>query len=343
MSRDIDTLVRGLNVRYTDPARNRMVGETAGERPRLELYHFHLSLCSYKVRTVLDEKQAPYFSHDIDIFPPDIKNYYPEYVRLRLRGGEELRDARLVSGYTGRSSTESEGFDPCVVPTLVDHEAGRVLVNSKRMCLHIDSTVPTGTKLVPDDIKDAVITQMDIVDRTPHVAVLYGAHPDHDPRPAFVRRDMVGVHDMKIGKLRDNMALVANESELVKAYEAKIAKESAAKRFIRTERDMRGVIDEFREIVTRLDRDLAATSKTWLFGERFTMADVFWAVSLFRMRWLGLGYLFMPGGPEPRPRVAAYCHALLGRPSFRRAVIYWPNHPPSEHLPEFYPAAASRS
>lgn len=205
-------------------------------------------------------------------------------------------------------------------------------------CLHIDFSQPTGTKLVPEDLEEAVIEQMDIVDRTPHVAVLYGAHPDHDPRPAFVRRDMVGVHDMKIGKLRDNMALVPNEPELVRAYEAKIAKESAAKQFILTEKDMRGVIAEFRELVTRLDRDLAATSKPWLFGERFTMADVFWAVSLFRMRWLGLGYLFMPGGSEPRPRVAAYCQALVARPSFRRAVIQWPNHPPSEHLPDLYPS-----
>lgn len=336
MSVDLDTLVRELNARYTDPTRNRIVGETAAPRPRFELYHFHLSLCSYKLRTVLDEKQAPYISHDIDIFPPDIQNYYPEYVRLRLKGGEELQNGTFVSGYTGRSSTESEGFDPCVVPTLVDHEAGRVLVNSKRMCLHLDSAVPTGTELVPADIEDAVIEQMDIVDRTPHVAVLYGAHPGHDPRPAFVRRDMPGVHDMKIGKVRDNMALVPKEPALVRAYEAKIAKESAAKQFVRTEPDMRGAIEEFRQIVARLDRDLAATSKTWFFGDRFTMADVFWAVSLFRMRWLGLGYLFMPGGPESRPRIAAYSQALLARPSFRRAVIFWPNHPPSEHLPEFY-------
>jgi 2,5-dichlorohydroquinone reductive dechlorinase len=335
---DIEALVRDVNRRYTDPERNSVIGGSPDEAPRFELYHFHLSLCSYKLRTVLDEKRAAYVSHDIDIFPPDIQNYYPEYVRLRLKGGAmEGLLGRFVSDYTGRSSTESEGFDPCVVPTLVDHENGRVLVNSKRMCMYLEAEVEGGTQLVPPDLAADVVRQVDIVDRTPHVAVLYGAHPGNDPRPAFVRRDMPGVHDLKIGKLRDNMALAGADPLVIAAYESKIAKEAAAKRFVRTEQDMRGALEEFRDIVAQLDRDLAATGQTWLFGSRFTLADVFWAVSLFRMSWLGLGYLFHGTAVgQARPRVAAYHRALMARPSFRRAVIDWPRHPPSEHLPEYY-------
>jgi 2,5-dichlorohydroquinone reductive dechlorinase len=343
MSRvEVESLVDALNARYAGRERRQEIGAQGGGRPRFELYHFFMSMCSYKLRTVLDEKQAAYVSHDIDIFPPDIMNYYPEYVRLRLKGGEAMID-RFVRGYTGRSSTETEGFDPCVVPTLVDHEAGRVHVNSKHMCMYLDAEIEGGAKLIPGDLEDQIVRQIDIVDRTPHVAVLYGVHPDDDRRPAFVRRDMVGVHDRKIAKLRENMALAGDDPVLVSAYEHKIMKEAAAKAFVRTEQDMRAAIQEFKVLIGRLEEDLAATGDEWLFGNRFTLADVFWAVSLFRVRWLGLGYIIDSGRGERRyPRVAAYCERLLARPSVRRAVIDWPMHPPSEHLPELYPRAQQR-
>jgi 2,5-dichlorohydroquinone reductive dechlorinase len=341
MSRaELESLVDALNARYAGGERRQVIRESAGERPRFELYHFFMSMCSYKVRTVLDEKQAAYVSHDIDIFPPDIKNYYPEYVRLRLAGGAAMLD-RFVRGYTGRSSTETEGFDPCVVPTLVDHEAGEVLVNSKRICLYLDAAIEGGAKLIPDDLEDRIVRQIDIVDRTPHVAVLYGAHPDDDRRPAFVRRDMLGVHDQKIAKLRENMALAGDDPVLISAYEHKIMKEAAAKQFIRTEKDMRAAVQEFKDAIAQLEEDLAATGGEWLFGDRFTLADVFWAVSLFRIRWLGLGYIIDSASGAPHQRVAAYCERLLARPSVRRAVIQWPMHPPSEHCPEL-PGRAAR-
>ena len=120
--------VAAANAPLTDPERNRVIGSGT---PRFELYHFALSVCSHKVRTVLAEKAAPYRSHDIMILPPGMENYHPDYVRLRMRGAP---GREMVNGYTGRSSTTTEGFDPCVVPTLVDHEAGQVLVDSRVIC-----------------------------------------------------------------------------------------------------------------------------------------------------------------------------------------------------------------
>jgi 2,5-dichlorohydroquinone reductive dechlorinase len=337
---DIATLVGQLNARYTGSEHNKVIGKPEGGRPRFELYHFNLSLCSYKVRTTLDEKQAAYVAHDVVIFPPETQNYYPEYVRLRLKGGESLAD-NFVHGYTGRSSTETEGFDPCVVPTLVDHEAGRVLVNSKQICRYLDSAIDGGTQLIPDDLEDEVIRQVDIVDQTPHVAVLYGVHPGKDARPAAVRRNMAGVHDAKIAQLRKNMALVGDDPLMVTAYEHKIVKETAAKAFVHTEKDMAAAVQEFKDIIARLEKDLQRSGKEWLLGDRFTLADVFWAVSLFRIHWLGLGYIVRSGDTEHYPGVDAYYERLMKRPSFERAVITWPLHPPSEYLPQFYPDAAS--
>lgn len=340
-SAEIESLVDAVNARYVGGERRKVIGAAAGETPRFELYHFFMSMCSYKLRTVLDEIGAAYVSHDIDIFPPDIKNYYPEYVRLRLKGDDGAA-GRLVEGYTGRSATETEGFDPCVVPTLVDHEAGLVLANSKRMCLYLAEVADGGAELVPQGLRDEIMRQVDIVDRTPHVAVLYGAHPGADRRPAFVRADMVGVHNQKIAQVRKNMALVPDDPVLTSAYEHKILKETAAREFIRTESDMRAAVQEFKDLIAQLERDLQATGGDWLFGDRFTLADVFWAASLFRIRWLGLGDSFSPTQDEPRfPRVAGYCARLLSRPSVRRAVIDWPMHPPSENVPDLYATAGN--
>lgn len=340
-SAKIEALVTALNARYAGGERRQVIGTSAAGAPRFELYHFFMSMCSYKLRTVLDELDAAYVSHDIDIFPPDIKNYYPEYVRLRLEGGAEAAH-RLVDGYTGRSATETEGFDPCVVPTLVDHEAGLVLANSKRMCLYLVGVVEAGAELFPDGLEDDIVRQLDIVDRTPHVAVLYGAHPGVDRRPGFVRTNMLGVHDQKIAQVRKNMALVPDDPALTAAYEHKILKEAAARAFIRTERDMRAVVQEFNDLIAQLERDLRATGGQWLFGDRFTLADIFWAASLFRIRWIGLGDSFAPSQNVPQfPRVAEYCSRLLSRASVRRAMIDWPMHPPSENVPDLYPGVGN--
>lgn len=332
---NVESLVAAVNARYTDPERNGVINGVAADTPRFELYHFSLSLCSMKVRTTLNEKQAAYMSHDINILPPGIEHYCPEYVRMRVIGGQNLT-GRMVDGYTGRSSTESEGFDPLVVPTLVDHEAGKILVNSKSMCLYLDAELDTGTKLVPDDIAETVIHQMDIVDRTPHPAVLYGANPDGDTRPDFIQQDMPTIHDRKIAEARQNMAEIMDDPLLVSAYEHKILKESAAKAHVRDARKMRGSVQEFRDIVNQLEADLEEHGGEWLVGDRYTLADIFWAVSLFRIQWLGMGVIWKSGDDIVLPRVYAYTQRLFARPSFQAGTIHWPRNPPSPHVMEYY-------
>src|SRR3546814_3093132 len=74
-----------------------------------------------KVRGTLMEKGVTFGSNELTILPPQNENYCPQYVRLRLRS-EAAAKHRPVSSFTGQSSVDSEGFDPLVVPTLVDHE-----------------------------------------------------------------------------------------------------------------------------------------------------------------------------------------------------------------------------
>src|SRR3546814_7550959 len=123
------------------------------------------------------EKGVTFGSNELTIRPPQNENYCPQYVRLRLRS-EAAAKHRPVSSFTGQSSVDSEGFDPLVVPTLVDHETGRVLADSKAICLYLCDALTAGTDLLPTDIREAVLKQVELADTTPHVALLYGADPD---------------------------------------------------------------------------------------------------------------------------------------------------------------------
>ena len=328
---DLNDMLDAANAPLKDPEMNRSIGTGT---PRFELYHFALSVCSQKVRTCLAEKAAPYISHDINLSLPDLGNYDPAYVRLRSRGSD---GAALVSGYTGRSSISTEGFDPAVVPTLVDLVQMCVVTDSANICTHINRTLKSGPDLRPTALATMIDAEIAIVDQTPHVAVLYGAHPDCDFRPERLRKSMPGVHDRKIEKLKMAQALVAEDATLTRAFNAKIQKEESARTFVATPDMMRGAVSDILDIIADLDARLS-DGRTGITGADFTLADVMWAVSLFRLKWLGMAFAWEAGhalNRTARPSVSAYATRLFDRPSFREAVIDWPGIPTTEFVTEY--------
>lgn len=328
---NLEELVDAANESFTSAYRNRVVNGDAGSTPRFELYHAAPSLCSMKVRTVLAEKQVPYFSHDLNLMirkaeAPEC--YLPGYVRLRLQGAP---DAELARGYTGQSSMTTEGFDACVVPTLVDHEAERIVVDSARICAYIDAHTD-GEPLVPEALSNEVGAQVALVDQAPHVAVLYGAHPDEDVRPPLLRKNITGVHAKKIAAIEGLKAGVGDDPRLTSAYDSKIAKERGGAGFMLDADRMREAHRAMDAHVGQLEEQLASHDGPWVLGERFTMADVMWTVSLFRMKWLGIGGAWEESAS--RRRVRAYVERAFERPSFRAGVFDWPGaYPPSPHVP----------
>ena len=69
------------------------------------------------------------------------------------------------------------------------------------------------------------------------------------------------------------------------------------------------------------------SSGPWFFGATFTMADCLWAISLYRMQWLGHAPLW-----SDYPLVEEYAHRAYLRPSMKKTMIEWPNPmPPSPH------------
>lgn len=334
---DLEQFVAAANAPLTDPALNRTIGNVDA---RFELYHFALSLCSQKVRVCLAEKGASYIAHDINLQLPQLGNYDLAYVRLRMSANA---DVRFATEYTGRSSVASEGFDPAVVPTLVDHSSREVVVDSLAICQHIDETFQGATRLVPPNARNAVLKELEIVDETPHVAVFYGAHPEIDFRPERIRRGMPGVHDRKIAKIRTARELAADDPDLLAAFDAKIAKEEAGKTHVLSPQRMRESTSEIVGIVQDLDQRLS-DGREWICGDVFSLADIFWAVSLFRLKWLGMEFAWSGGhtlNRMARPSVAAYAPRLFKRPAFRTAAIDWPGMPQSEFIADPHPTLSA--
>ena len=78
--------------------------------------------------------------------------------------------------------------------------------------------------------------------------------------------------------------------------------------------------------------------RTWVCGGDYTLADVFWSVSLFRLAWLGMGFAWEGGHPlQPavRGRVQAYADRVFRRPRFREAVVAWPLTPTSPFVARY--------
>ncbi len=96
----LQELVAAASADLDDPRRNRMTRPRGGETVPSELYHAGLSICFYKVRTLLAEKREPYTSREMvivaghGVYAEDFKpaeNYRPSYVQLEMSEGTQLR------------------------------------------------------------------------------------------------------------------------------------------------------------------------------------------------------------------------------------------------------------
>lgn len=326
-SAELESLVSSLNKVLIDPHRNHIVPGKEEGPVRFELYHAGLSVCSQKVRSVLAEKQISYLSHEMvilnsrGIYSDELtpaENYSPYYVRLRLLAAKNLGLEKLARGHSGSSSVETEGFDACVVPTLVDHKQGVVIVDFMRICEYLDNEVPGSARLIPDDTETAraVMREVSIVDQTPQPALLYGYHPDDDKRPDFIKGAMTDVYELKVAALEQLIAANADDPEVVDAYRAKISKEQGGKDLQRDngfQKKTRGVAQD---IINNLNSQLSEKNAEWICGSAYTLADVCWGVNLYRLQWLGLASMW-----DDLPAVKNYALRLYKRPSLWNAVI----------------------
>ena len=293
------------------PATPALVDDRESDGSALHLYHAANSICSQKVRAVLAAQDQPYASHLMQIFKGD--TYDPAYVRLRMTGGQAA-GLRMVDEHPGSTSVEATGFDACVVPTIYDDRTGEILVDSRRICIELDRRA--GGTLMPDDLRESILAEIDLIDNLPNyqlLAVAVGKPSPDAPDNAFA-----------VSKVARCDALLAEHGDdpLLRAgYEAKRRKEQDAAGRLFGAEAMGIAAEAIARAVRDLDARLADSGGPFLFGDRLTLADLFWGVELIRADDLGFSHIWADGAC---PAVQDYYRTLASHPSMQHALADWP-------------------
>ena len=278
--------------------------------PRFELFHAANSICSQKVRSVLAHCRLPYVSHGMNLFAG--QTYLPDYVRLRMVGCE-AHDGPLVAHHSG-STSASQGCDGVVVPTLVDRETGAVIVDSKRICLHLDALLPDEQRLRPQALAASIDREIDIVDHVPNYQLLMG-------RQADAQGGAAAFSERKVAWCDHYLARCSGETALVEAYAAKRAKELSAACELFSAQAMERAYKSVEDALSALEAKLADRDAAWLLGKAPTMADLFWGIQLLRIENLGLAWFWVGAR---LPAVDSFIAQVRALPAIRSAILEWP-------------------
>jgi glutathione S-transferase len=258
----------------------------------VHLYHFAMSLCSQKVRQVLEEAQVPWESHPILLSAEE--QYDPDYVRINSR---------------------------CVVPTLV--RDGKVTTDSENILRYVANHLHHGAQLIPARADEAANMKvfLDLADALFVEALTYGDLPSIK-KPFLIEKLGRGSHEKKVEMLTTLAEKHASDPYLKAAYEGKLNIVQSTIGALHSRDQLLEIMAETKHVVERLNRQLEAgpfTQGGWLCSKTFSLADIEWGVVLYRFQWIGLGDYLWSG----KPHVAGYTRQLFSHPSFQSGVIDW--------------------
>jgi len=294
-------------------------GAQAGETPRYELFHAANSICSQKVRVVLAHHAMPYVSHGLNLAIG--QTYLPGYVRLRMLGCEHYGGA-LVSHHTGSTSAASHGCDGLVVPTLVDWGTGEVIVDSHRICRHLDAQVPAENRLRPEPLAASIDDDLAVIDNMANYQMLMGRTVTSPGPSAVTLKDVGGAFSRrKVAWCTQYLEEYGDDPVLAAAYTAKRAKELSAADELFSSQAMQTAYDRAEAGLVTLERKLEGRGTRWLYHDRLNLADLFWGVQLSRMKNVGVARFWQAGR---LPEVERFSNATEAIPAIRTAVIDWP-------------------
>ena len=303
----VDDLRRSLQSREPAPAER----STA----RYELFYHPNSICSQKVRAVLAYHHISYTARVVNIASGE--TYLPSYVRLRLIGCRSV-PGPLARSHTGSTSVGASGCDAAVVPTLIDWIENEVIVDSKRICLRLDDAYSEEQRLRPASLAAQIDEEIDIVDNFPNYQLRVGRPPTGGETP--VTKMGVGGQGFGMSKVaRCNRYIRENldEPALVEAYQSKLNKEQQGANELLTPVSMEKVYTTVKLALSRLERRLSDQGCDWLFSNEVTMADLFWAIQLLRIKNM-CGDQFW--GKGEFPMVRDYLHKVARLPSITASV-----------------------
>lgn len=267
--------------------------------------------------------------------PGEHGNYQPAYVRLRSLG--HPGGALVGEVFTGSTSAQSQGFDPLVVPTLVDRLKKKVVVDSKVICEYLEKEIPSPV-LMPPAHEELVKKHLMLVDETPHMGMLYGLHLSDmvqqtpDKLVVAFAKLISTAHAGQIKSVEAYLADSSLPSDLRPLYEAKKKKTELARSRVGsggTKEDYQDMLKKVATFLSELENDLRATGGPFICGAECTMADLVWHTSLLRLYELGFDGLF---SEEKLPKVHQYAMRILRHEGFAQATYLWPYKPVTRNL-----------
>ncbi|KAF7691757.1 ganglioside-induced differentiation-associated protein 1 isoform X2 [Silurus meridionalis] len=283
--------------------REEKMESTKKSESNLVLYHWTQSFSSQKVRLAIAEKGLRCKEFDVSL--PLSEHNEPWFMRLNPAGE---------------------------VPVLV-HD-GHVVCDPAQIMDYLEETFDNENtpKLIPETgstYYHRVQHYRELLDSLPMDAYTHGCilHPEltvdsHIPAYANTRiRAQIGNTESELKKLAEE------NPELKDAY---ISKQRRLKTKLFDHDNvkyLKKILDELEKVMDQVETELQrraeetpeeGTQQSWLCGEFFSIADVSLAVTLHRLKFLGLSRRYWGNGT--RINLESYYERVLERPTFRRVL-----------------------
>ncbi|KAG5850193.1 hypothetical protein ANANG_G00079640 [Anguilla anguilla] len=300
--------------------------ENTKRQSKLILYHWTQSFSSQKkVRLAIAEKGLKCEEYDVSL--PLSEHNEPWFMRLNPAGEVPVlvHDDNVICDPTQIMDYLEQNFRDEGTPKLIPEEGSMYYPRVQHYRELLDSL------------------QMDAYT---HGCIL---HPEitvdsHIPAYATTRiRAQIGNTESELKKLAEQ------NPELQEAY---IAKQRRLKSKLQDHDNMKylkKILDELENVMDQVETELQRRneetpeegSQAWLCGEFFSVADVSLAVTLHRLKFLGLSRRYWGNGN--RANVEAYYERVLERPAFRKVLGHVNNILISAVLPTAFRVARKRA
>ncbi|KAG7488572.1 hypothetical protein MATL_G00035740 [Megalops atlanticus] len=299
--------------------------ESTRRESKLTLYHWTQSFSSQKVRLAIAEKGLKCEEYDVSL--PLSEHNEPWFMRLNPAGE---------------------------VPVLVHGD--NVICDPTQILDYLEQTFKDeGTpRLMPEEgsmYYPRVQHYRELLDSLQMDAYTHGCilHPEitvdsHIPAYATTRiRAQIGNTESELKKL------AAENPELQEAYIAKQRRLKSKLLDHDNVKYLKKILDELENVMDQVETELQRRneetpeegSQAWLCGEFFSMADVSLAVTLHRLKFLGLSRRYWGNGN--RVNVETYYERVLERPTFRKVLGHVNNILISAVLPTAFRVARKRA
>lgn len=303
-----------------------IVESTKTKASKLILYHWTQSFSSQKVRLAIAEKGLQ--CEDYDVSLPLSEHNEPWFMRLNPTGEVPVlvHDDRVICDPTQIMDYLEQNFCDEQIPKLIPEEGStyyhrvqhyRELLDSLQMDAYTHGCI-----LHPEITVDSHIPAY----ATTHIRTQIGNTESELKKLAVENPDLKDAYIAKQRRLKSKLFDHDNMKYLKKLLD-----------------ELENVLDQVETELQRRSEETPeeGSQQAWLCGDFFSIADVSLAVTLHRLKFLGLSRRYWGNGM--RVNLETYYERVLDRPTFRRVLGHVNNILISAVLPTAFRVAKKKA